>query len=83
MPKILTWENGQKVIRWAVPGDGAAYDPDEAAERAAQEFIDQDRKIRALAAVVADVIVAAGLETDIAVARQRVRNRFKHYFKAG
>ena len=53
---------------------------DELVERAAQEFLEQDLKVKALGLVVADVIERS-FGVSKPVARQQVVDRFKTYYK--
>ena len=50
-------------------------------EEVASRFIDQDMRTKALAAVMADLAVAAGVAPDVSTARQLVRARFKQYYQ--
>ena len=86
MVKIVTFESGEKVVRDALPDEIRVPATSEELDAIATEFVEntleQDRKMKALAGVMADLAVASGIAADLPSARQQVKNRFRNYYRA-
>lgn len=85
MPKIVVWENGEKVVRDALPEElpqpFTSAELDAIADQIAEEEMETNKKVKALGMVLADLAVASGVAPDVPTARQVVKTRFRDYYR--
>jgi hypothetical protein len=84
MANVIVFENGEKVVRPEEPGDRpappTAEELDALAALVADQFLENDKKMKALGLVIADLVEAQFGLTQ-AQARQEVRDRFLAYYR--
>ena len=80
MTTKLTFEDGRKAVVDIAPGEIEYPTLDALADEAAQQFFEQDMRIRALGLVLAELVQATTTMTR-AEARAEVRRRFRDYYR--